>query len=245
MSFNPRPPCGGRLGPIRAGAPLRVFQSAPSLRRATQDLAAAGMELPVSIRALPAEGDTALSTGSSCSSRFQSAPSLRRATRRPAAPTTQGRRFNPRPPCGGRRSLSRKASTSGGFQSAPSLRRATSRKARQSVPDEVSIRALPAEGDAASGSGRIPSTCFNPRPPCGGRRGGSRSDKRNLVFQSAPSLRRATKWCRRTGARSSRFNPRPPCGGRPIAPLRLARTRFWFQSAPSLRRATEDGACRR
>ena len=81
------------------------------------------------------------------------------------------------------------------FQSTPPVRRAT---------------------PGYSGPFRAP-CCFNPRPPCGGRRPASGPcSARSRAFQSTPPVRRATSGPRRYASPSSPgFNPRPPCGGRP------------------------------
>ena len=59
-------------------------------------------------------------------------------------------------------------------------------------PATVSIHAPRAGGDCKIQIIRLRMQCFNPRPPCGGRRNGRRRHPRN----------------------PRRFNPRPPCGGR-------------------------------
>ena len=160
--------------------------------------------------------------------------------------------------------------------------RATQRRGNKWNVEVISIHALRVEGDRRSGDCRLRARNFNPRPPCGGRpwpRRSHRSDSRDfnprppcggrppsvdyqpprLLFQSTPSVWRATISHLVTGCfpvefqstpsvwRATisdnepppllHFNPRPPCGGR----LRL---RFvlvhpcGFQSTPSVWRAT-------
>ncbi len=85
---------------------------------------------------------------------------------------------------------------------------------------------------------RFCSSCFNPRPPCGGRLGDQ--DPR-------PTLRRAVSiHAPRAGGDVGQddrcellegFNPRPPCGGRPLY-RSLACSGALFQSTPPVRGAT-------
>ena len=76
-SFNPRTPCGVRLGLFDAGNEAGKFQSTHSLRSATIGIQAEDMAEEVSIQALLGECDHA---------RIQHAQ--------------QPVRFNPRTPCG-------------------------------------------------------------------------------------------------------------------------------------------------
>ena len=78
------------------------------------------------------------------------------------------------------------------FQSTPPMRRATGVCLTDAASLIVSIHAPHAEGDPYLYVGTIRVTCFNPRPPCGGR------PCRTRRPVAAPC-----------------FNPRPPCGGRP------------------------------
>ena len=56
-NFNPRSPCGERLGDILAGALIRPFQSTLSSRRATSQGPASQSARPISIHALLTESD--------------------------------------------------------------------------------------------------------------------------------------------------------------------------------------------
>ena len=229
-------PAEGDSAAAEAEPAIRMFQSAPSLRRATAARAEAGGGSGVSIRALPAEGDSA-----------------RRA------PPASRWRFNPRPPCGGRRCCGSRKNCRRWFQSAPSLRRATwvrvwvrmnrmfqsapslrratcsvlassSRCPFQSAPSLR--RATPRSRGWGPRSGFNPRppcggrhvgfnvllyfNCFNPRPPCGGRPKHAVATPAANQFQSAPSLRRATRRGLMGWASIPCFNPRPPCGGRRV-----------------------------
>ena len=78
------------------------------------------------------------------------------------------------------------------FQSTPSVRRATTDAKRIESRPTVSIHALRAEGDVTRVRIDRSTDCFNPRPPCGGRRTISRLSTAFSMFQSTPSVRRAT-----------------------------------------------------
>ena len=88
--------------------------------------------------------------------------------------------------------LRRRPNLRNGFQSTPSLRRATTRNRTLPAQPEVSIHALLAESDWEAISTGSALTSFNPRPPCGERLSFSVKWEKNGVFQSTPSLRRAT-----------------------------------------------------
>ena len=192
--FNPRPPWGGR--PVRftnfarianisihalrgegdhtqdflLSCPQALFQSTPSVGRATFTQTASPAHQKISIHALRGEGDIASIATRGSTDRFQSTPSVGRATQGEPRLCRSARHFNPRPPWGGRRGapLSPVAfvyisihalrgegdqfttvfsSTLLGFQSTPSVGRATS-----------DIAGLP-----------VNLCYFNPRPPWGGR----------------------------------------------------------------------------
>ena len=122
--FNPRPPCGGRRAVVSICSTVAVFQSTPSVWRATSepprfcssspfqstpsvwratsDLGKLSGDIIISIHALRVEGDEQSAKGFRFGKSFQSTPSVWRATRMNSAHTTAGRYFNPRPPCGGR-----------------------------------------------------------------------------------------------------------------------------------------------
>ena len=149
LRFNPRTPCGVRLGRLLACKHLFLFQSTHSLRSATHQIVHYGGALPVSIHALLAEcdgGGPCLGPGrpgfnprTPCGVRqwlwlratrgrwFQSTHSLRSATVRPVPPGWAGRCFNPRTPCGVRHFKRRMLPVSFSFQSTHSLRSATQR----------------------------------------------------------------------------------------------------------------------
>ena len=103
LRFNPRTPCGVRLGRLLACKHLFLFQSTHSLRSATHQIVHYGGALPVSIHALLAECDG----GGPC-----------------LGPGRPG--FNPRTPCGVRQWLWLRATRGRWFQSTHSLRSATS-----------------------------------------------------------------------------------------------------------------------
>ena len=167
--FNPRPPRGGRPGKFVQFKLIKSFQSTPSPRRAT-------IPLPCAVQ----------------SRRFQSTPSPRRATCRHRPKMAARLYFNPRPPRGGRLDALCQIVPCRSFQSTPSPRRATKFSLCRLCVLQISIHALPAEGDDALFQFRFLTFHFNPRPPRGGRR----------------QIRRVP------AKRPHHFNPRPPRGGR-------------------------------
>ena len=107
FDFNPRPPRGGRhFNAVDATSSI-VFQSTPSPRRATFQIVNRyeGID-PISIHALPAEGDLRPVCGSSfwrCHFNPRPPRGGRHAEYR--VPRQLHRNFNPRPPRGGRQLL--------------------------------------------------------------------------------------------------------------------------------------------
>ena len=100
--------------------------------------------------------------------------------------------FNPRPPWGGR----------------PHPRKVCSDRG------QISIHALRGEGDRHHWMNLYNKCDFNPRPPWGGRlREGSKIKVFN-IFQSTPSVGRATLRSQSLPTAAENFNPRPPWGGR-------------------------------
>jgi len=77
---------------------------------------------------------------------------------------------------------------------------------------------------------------FNPRAPCGARRGGAIAPPLHFIFQPTRPLRGATSPSSSTGYFTD-FNPRAPCGARPFG--YIAVTHFEeFQPTRPLRGAT-------
>ena len=194
----------------------------------------------ISIRALLAEGDSATPSAPARSHRFQSAPSLRRATPRRSARWRPRCNFNPRPPCGGRPQGLQCPFLIGNFNPRPPCGgRPFFNVLFTSISNNFNPR--PPCGGRRCGNRKNPlhRKYFNPRPPCGGRHKRERAMKRLGIFQSAPSLRRATLNCLTGHDYKYNFNPRPPCGGRLLfQPVIFSPHVETFQSAPSLRRAT-------
>ena len=159
MSFNPRPPGGGRLrAPCSASRADSCFNPRPPGGGRRSDAAARCRLLPM----------------------FQSTPPRRRATGRRMSPCAVMRRFNPRPPGGGRHARVRRRWSADGFQSTPPRRRATA------VECLATWRASRFNPRPPGGGRRQQSAdqhadhrCFNPRPPGGGRPG-ARSWQRNV-----------------------------------------------------------------
>ena len=109
-------------------------------------------------------------TSSNLTVEFQSTPSVGRATGETAALIYIYYHFNPRPPWGGRR---------GDCAHIKSL-------------SIISIHALRGEGDVVPSVHFCAAVHFNPRPPWGGRRWLHTNELRSWIFQSTPSVGRAT-----------------------------------------------------
>ena len=170
-----------------------LFQSTPSVGRATSPLVVCVSLGSISIHALRGEGDNGGKTY-----------------------TNAMTDFNPRPPWGGRPCYSRasffifvisihalrgegdpcftasSSSSFGTFQSTPSVGRATEVVAKIIETYVISIHALRGEGDYCR---LVPLLChrhFNPRPPWGGRPNQIKPISALEAFQSTPSVGRAT-----------------------------------------------------
>ena len=102
-----------------------------------------------------------------------------------------------------------------GFQSALPLRGATAGLRRDLLDSRISIRAPLAGSDGRAARCSARRRNFNPRSPCGERRG--IAGRRSLAqgeFQSALPLRGATRLRSFCAGATRYFNPRSPCGER-------------------------------
>ena len=146
FDFNPRSPCGERLGNLRAGLHVQEISIHAPLAGSDRTIRTIGVLLPISIHAPLAGSDqsdhrTIRGLGISIH-----AP-LAGSDRRRVSWTGIGCYFNPRSPCGERRFLVPSAFASKAFQSTLPLRGATIQRMwlRRALKD------------------------FNPRSPCGER----------------------------------------------------------------------------
>ena len=152
------------------------------------------------------------------------------------------------------------------FQSTPSPRRATTLEGCGLLKADISIHALPAEGDRERFESVKTAFSFQSTPsPRRATRPRRRPRLKLSEFQSTPSPRRATRsppsprpprtpfqstpsprraTPRRVGCEFCHdyFNPRPPRGGRPLYRY-VDNVLKAFQSTPSPRRATLDQFC--
>ena len=158
----------------------------------------------------------------------------------------QGTYFNPRSPCGERRTASSMSWPDSPFQPTLPVRGATMIEEMERLNKKISTHAPRAGSDPHSC--RAPSSCphFNPRSPCGERRGISAIYSASSRFQPTLPVRGAThaewtarstrcisthapragsdpKRCGRSSA-PSYFNPRSPCGER--------LSRYFFNISP-------------
>ena len=146
-----------------------VFQSTPSVGRATMTAFEYNGEAVISIHALRGEGDVYLrgrrfarrnfnprppwggrrfcSAVVTMIAGFQSTPSVGRATKLIDSDDSTHYNFNPRPPWGGRHSHSVVFAARFVFQSTPSVGRATLPFVGVGVGRDISIHALRGEGD--------------------------------------------------------------------------------------------------
>ena len=123
--------------------------------------------------------------------------------------------FNPHPPWGGRRASIRTARTMVTFQSTPSVGRATRINQNRANNGNISIHTLRGEGDVIidCDDGAVWLN-FNPHPPWGGRQKQWALKTKKSIFQSTPSVGRATSHDSKARQRNGYFNPHPPWGGR-------------------------------
>ena len=212
--FNPRPPWGGRLARVPRAELSYKFQSTPSVGRATPVPPLSNARCRYFNPRPPWGGRLGQKRLFEWLRQFQSTPSVGRATAPYSFQITSSKYFNPRPPWGGR-----------------PLKSTTTADAQR-----ISIHALRGEGDVRGRVARNSSRHFNPRPPWGGRHRLAHSAFLLELFQSTPSVGRATgdgdergrgidisiHALRGEGDRSGvrfcqtnrDFNPRPPWGGR-------------------------------
>ena len=102
LNFYPRSPCGERHTIQESATPVLEFLSTLSLRRATQGDMVTITGKAISIHALLAESDTAISARVILQKKFLSTLSLRRATPPRTSIRTRSSHFYPRSPCGER-----------------------------------------------------------------------------------------------------------------------------------------------
>ena len=192
--FNPRPPWGGR----RRRAYKRKSCQNISIHalRGEGDVSESYVDgyPKISIHALRGEGDYALRRSILSDQSFQSTPSVGRATRTGWQNWYVCCDFNPRPPWGGRRSSLVLNWTVQAEISIHALRGEGDISTNIIVckVNDISIHALRGEGDTVTKNSKQINNNFNPRPPWGGRPELILSAMRLVVFQSTPSVGRAT-----------------------------------------------------
>ena len=237
-NFNPRSPCGERpcsLVMLMGWPPYFNPRSPCGERRCVQ----VGLlyQPIISIHALLAESDIGVIRNLETARGFQSTLSLRRATaRRPGHYRTR-RDFNPRSPCGERLLITPTPMRLSQFQSTLSLRRATSCHRPCGVHLPISIHALLAESDSLAVPVFSSHANFNPRSPCGERLSPVPEDVLQWHISIHALLAESDRRERRTHDGHKHFNPRSPCGER-LPSASRAIPRVIFQSTLSLRRAT-------
>ena len=167
--FNPRPPWGGRRLRTVTRQQISEFQSTPSVGRATI------------LRGFFTKAHL-----------FQSTPSVGRATdvrwntKRLNSISIHALRGE------GDTAVALTSSNVYEFQSTPSVGRATKDLPLRQAVRGISIHALRGEGDPDSAKISLKACDFNPRPPWGGRLLKSARRMTAALFQSTPSVGRAT-----------------------------------------------------
>ena len=234
--FNPRAPCGARLRRIDLCFDVIIFQPTRPLRGATFFEFILNLPFSISTHAPLAgrdaisvlvAGDRLISTHAPLAGRDYHSMAARR----------QGYDFNPRAPCGARlqqRTSLRipcpfqptrplRGATSPCLSSFPSmifqptrpLRGATSLNRNYSAYTIISTHAPLAGRDVPCSHAAAKPRYFNPRAPCGARRGARTSRTRATNFNPrAPCGARPS--CVRCSPRGCYFNPRAPCGARQV-----------------------------
>ena len=147
-----------------------IFQSTPSVGRATITTAMPEVYYVISIHALRGEGDNCGAPRRSLKRDFNPRPPWGGRPRFSAPYPKNRRNFNPRPPWGGRPARRALRSRQLRFQSTPSVGRATLVAVRDMYDGGISIHALRGEGDS-----------FMALP-----------NRHTPPFQSTPSVGRAT-----------------------------------------------------
>ncbi len=159
----------------------------------------------------------------------------RDSVRRSGFPRT--RSFNPRAPCGARHPHRGQWDIEGVFQSTRPVRGATCVFVCGCGRSDVSIHAPRAGRDTGGRSWLHRRMCFNPRAPCGARRGTTVSAVLALLFQSTRPVRGATQEQAERSVQG-RVSIHAPRAGRDRGNLESVLTVTEFQSTRPVRGAT-------
>jgi len=211
--FNPRPPCGGRSHCSNFARPVVSFNPRPPCGGRCVLILDDCLGHRFNPRP-PCGGRYKCPNASWPRGRFQSAPPVRGAIVERATCPAATNRFNPRPPCGGRSGFLLQAIKERWVSIRAPRAGGDARRWRTRPIGQVSIRAPRAGGDSVWRAVSWLDTGFNPRPPCGGRCRGWCEGEWFGPFQSAPPVRGAISPAASARRAVQRFNPRPPCGGR-------------------------------
>ena len=196
MNFNPRAPCGARRERhIALAIPCGISIHAPLAGRDTPvlDVWVVASEFQ-STR--PLRGATSYRANHRNQTGFQSTRPLRGATSYTwSGGISEWSYFNPRAPCGARRGISGLFDNSARFQSTRPLRGATRYfTAEAQINGFQSTRPLRGATSYTWSGGISEWSYFNPRAPCGARRGISGLFDNSARFQSTRPLRGATRY---------------------------------------------------
>ena len=214
-NFNPRPPWGGRRRRLHICQPFFLFQSTPSVGRATPAAILLPRNAIISIHALRGEGDrfdffAVVQT-------FISIHALRgEGDISPPVLTNLSSNFNPRPPWGGRRRPLFKLPPDFLFQSTPSVGRATVVELPEVLTEK--FQSTPSVGRATILS--------------------ANHERSESIFQSTPSVGRATLYSCVFLCIGVLFQSTPSVGRATLILGSAQTSKIIFQSTPSVGRAT-------
>ena len=170
-----------------------VFQSTPSVGRATASKYIREVRLIISIHALRGEGDRTFSQTSAMLKHFNPRPPWGGRPQAYMCYASRRTNFNPRPPWGGRLDRRKKSNRKSNI-SIHALRGEGDDSVELDESGKIKFQSTPSVGRATIDSSRLAARWqnFNPRPPWGGR---LNPDIASNGYYN--------------------FNPRPPWGGRP------------------------------
>ena len=189
--FNPRTPCGVRLISSVRATRSRRFQSTHPLRGATLLLLLCKRVFAFQ-STHPLRGATGFTMMDEDDGEISIHAPLAGCDAFAGTARVRHDNFNPRTPCGVRLERMALEWRQDEFQSTHPLRGATWGMSRARTLSAISIHAPLAGCDTLDHARRTAPTDFNPRTPCGVRRGSDGAGQEERIFQSTHPLRGAT-----------------------------------------------------
>ena len=216
--FNPRTPCGVRpAAESESENDMPVISIHAPRAGCDEEIQRVLDDRYVFQSTHPVRGATAYRQSSlQAYFQFQSTHPVRGATNGKLLTPPDYRYFNPRTPCGVRPRLTHPRTSKVGISiHAPRAGCDPSPRRGRWLPTcPISIHAPRAGCDVVPRGTRARVADFNPRTPCGVRRGQTSGNTETGLFQSTHPVRGATAYHRRDRRRGFHFNPRTPCGVR-------------------------------